>query len=105
MATNLTLSAKSMQKAHDLALVLWRTTKGRSKRNGREFYVVPASDGRTAHWTATDGRGCTCVGHRRNGHCTHVEAVILHNHREQVVVVPGTRSYDDLMDAHLVDAF
>lgn len=104
MATNLTLSPKAMQKAHDLALVIWRTPKGRSKRNGREFYVIPASDGATAHWTAADGLGCTCKGFRRNGHCSHAEAVQIHNYREQAVVVPGSRSYDDVMDNHLVEA-
>ena len=99
MATNMSLSQKSIQKAHDLANVLWRMNKGRSKVNGVEFYVIPASDGKSAHWTAVDARGCTCKGHRRNGHCTHVEAVMLHNHREATVVVPMGRTYRDLFGA------
>jgi len=51
--------------------------RGRSKETGREFYVVPASDGVSAHWTAVDGRGCTCTGHRRRGVCTHALAAAL----------------------------
>ena len=102
MATR-TLSQATIRKAHDLALVLWRMPKGRSKRTGVEFYVVPASDGVTAHWTAADARGCTCKGHRRNGDCSHVEAVRLFNHREAFAVVPGSRGNDTA--SGLVDAF
>lgn len=93
MATNMILSQASMVKAHALALQVSRWNTGRSKVNGRTFYVVPASDGVTAHWTAQDGRGCTCKGHRRNGHCTHCEAVQIHNQREQATRRP---TYDEL---------
>ena len=47
--------------------------RGRSKRDGTAFWIIPASDGRTAHWaTAT---ACTCKSFRWRGTCSHSLAV------------------------------
>ncbi len=51
-----------------------RWLKIRRKADGTKFYVIPGSKG-VAHWTATDGSGCTCKGYRYRGTCSHVLAV------------------------------
>ncbi len=71
------VTAAMARKAEVLAGQAPTWNRGRSKETGREFYVVPASDGVSAHWTAVDGRGCTCTGHRRRGVCTHALAAAL----------------------------
>jgi len=71
------VTAAMARKAEVLAGQAPTWNRGRSKETGREFYVVPASDGVSVHWTAVDGRGCTCTGHRRRGVCTHALAAAL----------------------------
>lgn len=94
-----TLSQASLVKAHELALKVWTFNTGRSKVDGRTFYVIPASDGMSAHWTTS--YGCSCKGHRRHGICSHVEAIRLYEHRERVV--KPRMSYESLFP--LTDAF
>lgn len=66
-----TVTAPMQAKADRLVELLGTFSRGRSKQTGQEFYVVPASNRLTAHWTAVDGSGCTCLGHQRRGTCTH----------------------------------
>ncbi len=68
------------QRAHAAQLVAERDRwlNGRSKENGRPFYVIPGSKG-VAHWTAADGSGCTCRGYQYRGQCSHVLAVREYN--------------------------
>ena len=55
-----------------------------SKVTGQRFYVVPASNRMTAHWTALDGSGCTCLGYQRRGTCTHsIAARTLHDRQRR----------------------
>lgn len=62
-------------KAEKLAGQLATFSRGRSKRTGQAFYIVPGSKKGTAHWTALDGSGCTCQGFNGpRGTCTHVMA-------------------------------
>jgi hypothetical protein len=68
------VSAAMSAKAERLAALLPTLSRGRSKETGVSFYVVPSSNRMTAHWTAVDGSGCTCVGYQRRGTCTHALA-------------------------------
>lgn len=73
------VSPPMQRKAEHLAELLPTLSTGTSKRTGQRFFVVPASKRMTAHWTATDGSGCTCLGYQRRGTCTHsIAAQILH---------------------------
>jgi hypothetical protein len=67
--------------------------RGHSKSDGASFVVVPASDGKTAHWTATDGSGCTCLGFDRRGTCAHAIAAQLVIERQR-----PTRPAEDVAD-------
>ncbi len=73
MATTMVTAAMA-RKAEMLAGQAPTWHRGRSKETAREFFIIPASDGVSAHWTAVDGRACTCTGHRRRGVCTHALA-------------------------------
>lgn len=87
-----TLSQPTLRKAHELALKghLWHT--GRSKINGRAFYLIPSqSTPGTAH--RTTHYGCTCTSYRHRGDCVHVEAVRMFEAREAVTRKPR---YEDL---------
>jgi hypothetical protein len=66
-------------KAEALADQAHTWNRGRSKVDGSEFAIIPASDGLTAHWA--NRLGCTCVGHRRRGVCTHQLACQLVDQR------------------------
>ncbi len=66
----------------------WLT--GRSKANGRRFFVIPGSEG-IAHWTAADGSGCTCRGFAYRGQCSHVLAVKLRQDRERSALQTADR--------------
>ena len=57
--------------AERLAERLLTFSRGTSKQTGQAFYVVPASNCLSAHWTAIDGSGCTCLGFQQRGTCTH----------------------------------
>lgn len=69
------MTANMILKAEALAARSAEWCKGRSKRDGREFYVITSSDGRSAHYTTN--YACTCEGFRRRGECSHREAVRL----------------------------
>jgi hypothetical protein len=47
--------------------------RGTSKRTGEQFWLIPASDGRTAHYA--NASGCTCRSFSYRGICSHVVAV------------------------------
>src|SRR5215216_3610612 len=73
------VSPPMRRKAEQLAELLLTFNRGTSKVTGERFYVVPASNRMTAHWTALDGSGCTCIGYQRRGTCTHaIAAKMLH---------------------------
>ncbi len=58
-----------------------RWSRGRSKVDGTEFWIIPASTGKTAHWaTAT---ACTCKSFRWRGSCSHSLAVKVRQDRER----------------------
>jgi hypothetical protein len=42
---------------------------GRSKQDGTPFWIIPSVDGHSAHWANI--HGCTCIGHRHRGVCSH----------------------------------
>src|SRR4051812_18930562 len=76
------VSAPMRAKAEALAELLPTFSRGRSKVTGQPFIVVPASNKMTAHWTAVDGTGCTCLGYQRRGTCTHaIAAQLVHDRR------------------------
>lgn len=90
------MSAKAAQLAEQLATL----SRGRSKETGQTFYVVPASNRMTAHWTATDGTGCTCQGFQRRGTCTHsIAAADVHKRQQPTPSVKPRVSYEDLFPA------
>lgn len=66
-------ASTTLAKAKALASTSQTWARGRSKRTGASFYVIPASDGRSAHYSTADG--CTCTGFMHRGRCSHVEAV------------------------------
>lgn len=88
------------RKAAELALLLPLLSRGRSKATGQPFYIVPASTGTSAHWTATDGSGCTCIGYQRRGTCTHSTAARSIHERQQRPAAPAPlKRYEDLYPA------
>jgi hypothetical protein len=62
-------------KAERLAAMLPLFPRGKSKIDGRGFYLIPGSKPTTAHYA--NHIGCTCEGHRRRGTCTHRLACLL----------------------------
>jgi hypothetical protein len=94
------VTAPMARKAATLAELLPACSTGTSKLTGQRFYVVPASNRMTAHWTALDGSGCTCLGYQRRGLCTHaIAARTLHERQaaQQATVAPvSLKSYRDL---------
>lgn len=79
-----TVTAPMRKKAAALVDVLATCSTGTSKKTGQRFYVVPASNRMTAHWTALDGSGCTCIGYQRRGTCTHaIAAQTLHQRQQE----------------------
>jgi hypothetical protein len=85
--TTRTLAQKALDEAHAMALQGHTWHRGRSKANGRAFYVIPSrSEPGVAHWTTT--YGCTCKGARRRGDCAHSEAVRMFEAREAVTRKP-----------------
>ena len=96
------LSQEMLEAAHEMALKSHTWTRGRSKINGREFWVVPSRSNPTvAHWVAIDGRGCTCKGARRWGDCCHAEAARMVAARERAC----QSAYDDSDEFGTVSAF
>ena len=92
------VSPPMARKAAALVELLPTFSRGRSKQTGQPFYVVPASNRMTAHWTAVDGSGCTCLGYQRRGLCTHaVAARTLADRQQQPAPAPKRRpTLDDL---------
>lgn len=96
-----TLTQPMLNEAHRMALQGHTWHKGRSKVNGREFYLIPSrSIPGTAH--RCTNFGCTCSSYRWRGDCVHTEAVKMFEAREQATVKPRVR-YEDLFK--LTDAF
>jgi len=81
------------RKAEALAAQMPLFSRGRSKVTGQPFIIVPASTPSVAHWTATDGSGCTCIGFQRRGTCTHAIAAQIVN---QPAAQPARRTYAEL---------
>ena len=103
MATT-TLSQATLNEAHRMALQADTWRRGTSKATGETFWMIPSrSEPDICHYVALDARGCTCRGFNRRGDCSHAEAVRMVNARERAT--RRTSRYDELMDAHLVDAF
>src|SRR4051794_35428941 len=99
MATAI-ISPPMRRKAEALVSQLASFSTGTSKLTGQHFYVVPASNRLTAHWTAIDGSGCTCIGYQRRGLCTHAIAAATLYQRQQPAPQPAPRpSYADLFPA------
>jgi hypothetical protein len=74
------VSPPMRRKAEVLAEQMALMSRGRSKETGQPFIVVSASNRMTAHWTAVDGTGCTCLGYQRRGICTRaIAAKIVHD--------------------------
>ena len=94
------VSPPMRRKAAALVELLGTLSAGTSKLTGQRFYVVPASNRLTAHWTAVDGSGCTCLGYQRRGLCTHQIAARTLYERQQPAPQPAPRlTIDDLMPA------
>ena len=110
-ATIATPTPSQLAHAEQLAAAPKRWSRGRSKETGREFFVIPSSDGSRAHWTAADGSGCTCRGFYYRGCCSHVVAVTMAEARQAArqnpsempvittVAPPRTSRYDALFPA------
>lgn len=74
MAIKQILSQATLNEAFTMAMQGHTWHKGRSKKTGQAFYLIPSrSIPNTAH--RTTHYGCTCTGHRRRGDCVHTEAV------------------------------
>jgi hypothetical protein len=67
------VTAPMKRKAETLAALVPTFHTGRSKRDGTQFVIVPGSTPTVAHWATA--YGCTCVGFRQRGTCTHQLAV------------------------------
>jgi len=63
------------RKAEALAAQMPLFSRGRSKRTGESFVIVPGSTPGSAHWATS--AGCTCVGFDKRGVCTHSLAVAI----------------------------
>lgn len=87
------------RKAESLAALLPTLSRGRSKQTGQAFFVVPASDRLSAHWTAVDGSGCTCRSFAHRGACSHSLAVQIHEQRQQRPAPRPRPSYETLFPA------
>lgn len=81
-----TPSPAMFREAEKMAATRTGWASGRSKRNGREFWIIPSRENArrlkrgelpVAHWTAKDADGCTCRGYDSAGICTHTLAAQL----------------------------
>lgn len=70
------VSPPMQAKAERLAEMIPMFSRGRSKVDGRQFVIIPASTPGVAHWS--NGLGCTCKGFEVRGECTHALAVRIH---------------------------
>lgn len=71
--TTATVTPSMQRKADALAAQVPLFSRGRSKKTGESFVIVPGSTEGVAHWTTA--RGCTCIGFQKRGTCTHQLAV------------------------------
>ena len=70
MAAQVAYTMSQQANAERLLSMPEKWARGRSKVDGREFWVIQGSTGH-AHWTALDGSGCTCRGFYYRGACSH----------------------------------
>lgn len=85
-----TLSQATRNEAFTMAMQGHRWHRGRSKKTGAPFYLIPSrSVPGTAHRTTS--YGCTCTGYDRNGDCAHTEAVRIFEAGEQAARKPVSR--------------
>jgi hypothetical protein len=75
------MTTRSIAKAEALAEQAATWARGTSKRDGRSFWIIPASDGVGAHYATS--YGCTCTGFQRRGECSHRQAVRIHEAHER----------------------
>ncbi len=93
------LSQQTRNEAFTLSLQGHTWHKGRSKRTGETFYLIPSkSNAMTAHRTTR--YGCTCTSYKFRGDCQHVEAVKAFEAGEAAARKPLSR-YDELIERHL----
>jgi hypothetical protein len=96
-----TVSQTTRNEAFALSLKGHTWHKGRSKRTGESFYLIPSkSNPMTAHRTTR--YGCTCTSYRHRGDCQHTEAVKMFEAGEQAARKPLDR-YNAIMDKWLDD--
>lgn len=96
------LSQQTRNEAFTLALRGHTWHKGRSKRSGQPFYLIPSTSiPGTAH--RVTNFGCTCTSNRHRGDCKHVEAVRIFEAGERAARKP-VRRYEDLVPEN-VSAF
>ena len=86
-----TVSPAMTRKAEALAAQMPLFSRGRSKRTGESFVIVPGSTPGTAHWATS--AGCTCIGFDKRGVCTHSLAVAI---RELQAGPAPKKSYAEL---------
>jgi hypothetical protein len=84
MATGI-VTENMQAKAERLATVLPFLHKGRSKRDGARFFIIPGSKAGTAWWA--NALGCNCPGFLARGVCAHQEACRIARDRAQAEVV------------------
>jgi hypothetical protein len=79
------ISTTTQQKAEMLADSVPFLNRGRSKRDGRGFFIIPGSKAGTAWWA--NALGCNCPGFLARGVCAHQEACRIARDRAQAEVV------------------
>ena len=83
-------------KAERLASMQWM--RGTSRVDGRKFWIIPAGNGKGAHYATT--YGCSCKGFAFRGECSHVAAAIIRDRRDNPVrvVSEATPSLEEARD-------
>jgi hypothetical protein len=84
MATGI-VTENMQAKAERLATALPFLHKGRSKRDGARFFIIPGSKAGTAWWA--NALGCNCPGFLARGVCAHQEACRIARDRAQAEVI------------------
>lgn len=79
-----TVTQSMREKAEHLAEQAPTWARGRSKVDGSNFYLVPASNGQ-AHYT--NSAGCTCASFRHRGACSHQLACEILARRSDAAIV------------------
>lgn len=85
--------AQGFDKQRGIAYVSF--VSSRTDRDGNPIY----------HKTCRDGSGCTCPGYLHRGICSHALACQWEADEARERMTRRRPTYDELMDAHLVDAF